>query len=62
MFKIVAALSLAAAVHGAAQTQPVAIHFKGSVGAEDFSCGQSYKGIGSNEVHDQPHRFPPLHS
>jgi len=57
MFKIVAALSLAAAVHGAAQTQPVAIHFKGSVGAEDFSCGQSYKGIGVTKSTIRPIDF-----
>jgi uncharacterized repeat protein (TIGR04052 family) len=57
MFKIVVALSLAAAVHGIAQTQPVAIHFKGAVGAEDFACGQSYKDIGVTKSTIRPIDF-----
>jgi uncharacterized repeat protein (TIGR04052 family) len=57
MFRILTALSLAAAAGAFAQTQPVAIHFKGVVGAEDFACGRSYKDIGVTKSTIRPIDF-----
>jgi hypothetical protein len=50
-------LALLLAMQAGAQTQPVAIHFKGVVASEDFACGHSYKGIGTTKSTIKPIDF-----
>jgi uncharacterized repeat protein (TIGR04052 family) len=50
-------LAVAAAMGAAAQTQQIAIHFKGVVGNEDFDCGKSYTGIGATKSTIRPKDF-----
>jgi uncharacterized repeat protein (TIGR04052 family) len=57
MQKAIAFLMLTAALCANAQTQPVTIQFKGVVGAEDFDCGRSYKGIGATQSTIRPKDF-----
>lgn len=57
MIRTLPILVIAAALPAVSQTQPVAIHFKAMVGAEEFACGHSYKGIGLTKSTIKPMDF-----